>query len=255
MTSALIFAGISGWFSILWLSIYAHRSIAHRALTLHPALAHGVRFWLWLTLGLQLRRWVAVHRRHHALTDREGDPHSPLRLGLWRVLLFGYFYYRRESNDPATLERYGQGCPDDWIERALYARFEWLGLALFCAGAVAWFGPGPGLVALAVQLAWAPLWAGGVVNGIGHSFGYRSFRTADASRNVLPIGLLVAGEELHHNHHACPRSARFSVRRWELDVGWLVVRGLEGLGLCRDLFVLDRRAEPYQDLKRGGAQI
>jgi stearoyl-CoA desaturase (delta-9 desaturase) len=240
MLTALLFACASGWLTILCLSVYAHRSIAHRSLTLHPAVAHAMRFWLWLTTGASTRAWVAVHRKHHALVDRPGDPHSPVVFGLGRILFLGYFYYRREARDPQTVERFGKDCPDDWLERHVYVPLDLLGLAVVLAADVLLFGWGAGLLAFAVQMSWEAFWAAGVINGLGHAVGYRSFESRDSSRNIVPVGVIVSGEELHNNHHRFPRSARFSARRYEIDVGWWLIRGLAALGLARDLYVFDR---------------
>jgi fatty-acid desaturase len=227
--------------TILFLSVYAHRSLAHRSLALHTAVAHVMRFWLWLTTGTDVRRWVAVHRKHHAHTDRPGDPHSPVVLGLARVLLLGYWYYRRATLDEETVAKYGYDCPDDWLERHLYARRDGKGLLLLFIIDLGCFGTGPALLAFGIQLVWVALWASSVVNGLGHAVGYRTFVGRDGSRNLVPFGLLVAGEELHNNHHRWPRSAKFSVKPWELDVGWALVRVLATLGLARELYVHDRR--------------
>lgn len=218
--------------TIASVTIYLHRHQAHNALTLHPAASHFFRFWLWLTTGMVTREWVAVHRKHHAKCETPEDPHSPQVRGLLRVLLGGMGLYRREASDPETLRGYGQGTPDDWLERRLYARAPALGPVTMLGIDVLLFGPA-GAAIFAVQMLWIPLWAAGVINGVGHYFGYRNYETGDASRNIVPLGLLIGGEELHNNHHAHTTSARLAHRNWEIDIGWLYIRALAALGLAR----------------------
>lgn len=218
--------------TIASVTIFLHRHQAHHALTLTPLVSHFFRFWLWLTTGMRTREWVAIHRKHHARTDSEGDPHSPQVHGIWTVLSQGSELYRAESRNRATIEKYGRGTPDDWIERHLYAKHCWLGLSLMLCIDLALFGP-IGLTVWAVQMVWIPLMAAGVINGIGHYAGYRNFAPADASRNISPWGVLIGGEELHNNHHAYIGSARFSHRWWEMDVGWQYIRVLAFLRLAR----------------------
>jgi len=218
--------------TIVAVTLFLHRSQAHRALDLHPAVSHFFRFWLWLTTGMVTREWVAVHRKHHARCETPQDPHSPQVLGLRRVLWQGAELYRAGVRDRATVERYGQGTPDDWLERNVYSRFNWQGCGLLLVLDLLLFGV-YGITAWAVQMLWIPVWAAGVINGIGHAWGYRNFETPDASTNILPWGLLIGGEELHNNHHAFPSSARLSMRRWEFDLGWQYLRLLRALGLAR----------------------
>ena len=225
-----------GWMANLSTSIYAHRAVAHRALVLHPVVAHLFRCILWCSTGTSVRAWVAVHRKHHALADRQGDPHSPQRSGLWQVVFFNYFYYRRERHCPATLQRYADG-PNDWFEHHIYAYP--FGLLLLMGGEIALLGWPRGPGAFGLQLLWMPL-CGGMINGFGHALGYRNFATHDASRNIVPFALFVAGEELHNNHHRYPGSAKFSWHWWEIDPGWLVVRGLAVLGLAKNVRVHDQ---------------
>src|SRR5258706_11749304 len=187
MLVALLVACLSGWLTILCLSVYCHRALAHRAVTLHPVVAHFMRFWLWFTTGASTRAWVAVHRKHHALVDREGDPHSPVVYGLTNILLLGVFYYRREARRPETLERYGKECPDDWLERRIYVPLDLLGLGLMLAVDLAIFGWAAGALAFGVQILWEVIWAAGVINGLGHALGYRNFDGRDSSRNILPL--------------------------------------------------------------------
>jgi stearoyl-CoA desaturase (delta-9 desaturase) len=218
--------------TIASVTIYLHRNQAHRGLDLHPSVAHFFRFWLWLTTGMVTREWVAVHRKHHAKCETETDPHSPQVKGINRVLWRGAGLYRAEAAKRETVEKYGHGTPDDWVERKLYSRFKMLGILLMAAIDLALFGVA-GLVIWAVQMLWIPFWAAGVINGIGHFWGYRNFEPADASANISPLGILIGGEELHNNHHAFPSSAKFALKPWELDLGWLYIRSLEKVGLAR----------------------
>ncbi|MBI3073198.1 MAG: fatty acid desaturase [Deltaproteobacteria bacterium] len=241
MLLAILVACLTGWLSILCLSLYAHRAMAHRSVAFHPAVTHAMRFCLWLTTGVNIREWVAVHRKHHATVDTPEDPHSPVVHGLARIFFFGLWYYRRAARDPETLEKYGKGCPDDWIERHVYARFPNLCLVLLGAIDLALFDIGPGLVAFAIQLVWTPIVAAGIINGFGHAIGYRDFDTNDGSTNIIPFGLVVSGEELHNNHHRYPRSAKFSTRAFEFDLGWWVVRAFAAFRLASDLYIYDRK--------------
>jgi len=219
--------------TIIAVTVFLHRHQAHRALDLHPAVSHFFRFWLWLTTGMLTKEWAAVHRKHHAKCDTPEDPHSPQILGLNRVLWGGVFLYVKEANRPETLERYGHGTPDDWIEHKLYSRFKILGLVLMGVIDLVLFGIVPGALIFAVQIVWIPFWAAGVINGIGHYWGYRHWSTPDASTNIVPIGVLIGGEELHNNHHAYPTSAKLSNKWYEFDLGWLYIRILEALGLAK----------------------
>jgi len=219
--------------TIVAVTIFLHRHQAHRALDLHPVASHFFRFWLWLTTGMVTREWAAVHRKHHAKCETPEDPHSPQVLGLNRVLWGGVFLYVREAHKPETLERYGHGTPDDWLERHIYSRFQILGLTLIGTLNVILFGVVPGALVLATQIVWIPFWAAGVINGIGHYWGYRHWPTPDASTNISPLGILIGGEELHNNHHAYPTSAKLSIKWYEFDIGWLYIRILEALGLAK----------------------
>ena len=218
--------------TIAAVTIFLHRNQAHRALALHPAVSHFFRFWLWLTTGMVTKEWVSIHRKHHARVDVAQDPHSPQVHGIRKVLLEGAELYRKESSNPATMARYGHHTPDDWLERNLYAKHSVLGLSLMLTIDLALFGP-IGLTMWAVQMLWIPFFAAGVINGIGHYWGYRNFAPYDASTNILPWGLLIGGEELHNNHHAYIGSARFSSRWWEFDIGWMYIRILELLHLAK----------------------
>ena len=217
--------------TIASVTIYLHRHQAHRALTLHPAVSHFFRFWLWLTTATVTKEWVAVHRKHHAKCETPDDPHSPQTRGIAAVLFGGVGLYRTECRNSETLERYGKGTPDDAIERVLYSRSPNLGIASMLVIDLLLFG-WVGIIIWTVQMLWIPFWAAGVINGIGHYWGYRNFETADASRNIIPFGVLVGGEELHNNHHAYRQSARLSNKWWEIDLGWIYIRLLEMIGLA-----------------------
>ena len=218
--------------TIITVTVYLHRYSAHRSLDLHPALQHFFRFWSWLTTGMITREWTAIHRKHHAATETEDDPHSPRVLGIGNVLWRGTEAYRAAARDAATLERYGAGCPDDWLERNLYSKHEMLGVGLMAAIDIALFGM-IGLTVWAVQMLWIPLLGAGVINGVGHYWGYRNFESPDASTNMVPRPILIGGEELHNNHHTYPNSARLSQKWWEFDAGWMWIRLFQALGLAR----------------------
>jgi stearoyl-CoA desaturase (delta-9 desaturase) len=223
----------------LGVTLYLHRDQAHGGLTLHPLLRHVFRFWLWFSSGVVTREWVAVHRRHHVFADQAGDPHSPVIFGLKRVLLEGYELYIAAAKDPLTVRNFGKGTPNDWIERHLYSRYPNLGMVLFILSLIILFGI-PAIVMIAVHLSAQPLFAGGVVNGLGHAVGYRSFEMPSTATNLVPWGLLLGGEELHNNHHAFPRSARFAVQPWELDIGWMWICVFRAVGLARIRYAAPR---------------
>ncbi|MBU3693481.1 MAG: acyl-CoA desaturase [Rhodocyclaceae bacterium] len=218
--------------TIAAVTIYLHRHSAHRALDLHPAPAHFFRFWLWLTTSMGTQQWTAVHRKHHARCETAEDPHSPQVLGISKVLWEGAELYSAAKNDQAMLDTFGRGCPDDWIERNLYVPHQNLGIVLMLVTDLILFGP-LGATIWAVQMMWIPLFAAGVVNGIGHYWGYRNFQCDDASTNIVPWGILIGGEELHNNHHAYPSSARLSNKWFEFDIGWLYIRTMEIVGLAK----------------------
>ena len=218
--------------TIASVTIYLHRHQAHRALDLHPLLAHFFRFWLWLTTGMNTRAWVAVHRKHHAFVEQEADPHSPQQRGINKVLFEGAELYKQEATNQETLASYGHQTPDDWLERNVYRPFQNYGIVLMLLLDVAMFGI-IGITVWAVQMAWIPFFAAGVINGIGHWGGYRNYECADASTNIVPWGILIGGEELHNNHHAFASSARFSSKWWELDIGWFYIRLLSVFRLAR----------------------
>jgi len=216
--------------------LYLHRSQAHRAVDFHPALAHVFRLWTWLTTAMITREWAAIHRKHHAKCETEEDPHSPQFKGIGTVMWRGVELYRNARAQRDDIEKYGKGCPDDWIERKLYSRYATLGPTLMLFICVGLFGA-KGLAAWALQMAWIPIWAAGVINGLGHWWGYRNFETTDTATNLSPWGIWVGGEELHNNHHAFPSSAKFALRRWEVDIGWVAICGLQKLGLAKVLRV------------------
>jgi stearoyl-CoA desaturase (Delta-9 desaturase) len=238
-----------GWLALSWLqvllvtlvfthitiaavTIYLHRSQAHRALELHPLVSHFFRLWLWLTTGMVTKEWVAIHRKHHAKCETDEDPHSPVAKGIKTVLLTGSELYRAEAKVQETLDKYGHNTPDDWIERNLYTRFSWQGVGVMLVVNVLLFGA-LGATVWAVQMLWIPITAAGIINGIGHYWGYRNFEAPDASTNILPWGIVIGGEELHNNHHTYPTSAKLSVKPYEFDIGWLYIRTLEIAGLAK----------------------
>jgi stearoyl-CoA desaturase (Delta-9 desaturase) len=218
--------------TIASVTIFLHRHQAHRALDLHPAASHFFRFWLWLSTGIVTKEWASIHRKHHAKCETEEDPHSPVILGIKKVLFQGYELYRKEAANLETLEKYGHGTPDDWLERNLYSKHSKLGIALMLALDLLFFGP-IGLTIWAVQMAWIPVNAAGIINGAGHYWGYRNYACADASTNLVPWGIFIGGEELHNNHHAYASSAKLSSKWYELDIGWLYIRILAGIKLAQ----------------------
>jgi len=218
--------------TIAAVTIFLHRQQSHHSLELHPISSHLFRFWLWLTTGIVTKEWVAVHRKHHVKVETAEDPHSPKTYGIRKVLFCGYELYRKEAVNQATLKTYGNGTPDDWIERNLYARHQNLGIGIMLLIDVILCGP-IGITIWAIQMMWIPFFAAGVINGVGHYWGYRSFVTKDTSCNIVGWGVLVGGEELHNNHHAHSASAKLSVRWWEFDIGWMYIRILSMLGLAR----------------------
>ena len=217
--------------TIASVTIYLHRHSAHRALDLHPVVSHFFRFWLWLTTGQVTKEWTAIHRKHHAKCEQADDPHSPHVHGIKTVLFTGAELYRKESKNLDTLQRFGHGTPDDWMERNLYSRFSWQGVALMLIINLALFGA-LGLTVWAVQMMWIPITAAGIINGAAHYWGYRNFEAPDASTNISPWGILIGGEELHNNHHTYPTSAKLSVKPYEFDLGWFYIRILETCGLA-----------------------
>ncbi|MEQ1582048.1 MAG: fatty acid desaturase [Steroidobacteraceae bacterium] len=228
----VLVAFLSVEFTFMAITLYLHRDACHRSLNLHPILRHIFRFWLWAGTTMLTKSWVAVHRKHHARCETADDPHSPQVLGIKKVLLEGAELYGVQARNPETLEKFGRGTPDDWIERNLYTKHQFLGVTLYVIACLVLFGV-PGIIILSVQLIATPLMAAGIVNGIGHYWGYRNFECPDAARNISPWGLLIGGEELHNNHHAFPSSAKFSLMPWEFDIGWLYIKVFSALGLAQ----------------------
>ena len=224
---ALVFTHIT----IAAVTIFLHRAQAHRSLELHAIPSHFFRFWLWLTTGMVTKEWVAIHRKHHAKCETEDDPHSPVTRGIDTVFWKGSELYRAEAKNQETLTKYGHNTPDDWIERHLYTPYSWQGVALMMIVNVALFGAA-GVTIWAVQMIWIPITAAGIINGIGHYWGYRNFEAVDASTNISPWGIIIGGEELHNNHHTYPTSAKLSVKPYEFDIGWLYIRIMETVGLA-----------------------
>ncbi|QOW22262.1 DesA family fatty acid desaturase [Novilysobacter avium] len=222
--------------TIFAVTLYLHRSMTHRGVEFHPAINHFFRFWTWLTTSMITREWVAIHRKHHATCETEEDPHSPLTKGIGNVFWRGVELYREARSDRASIEKYGKGCPDDWIERHLYTPHATLGPTLLLFINFGLFGFA-GVAVWAIQMLWIPFWAAGVVNGIGHWWGYRNFETTDKATNITPWAFWIGGEELHNNHHAFPSSAKFALRKFEFDIGWTVIRALQSVGLAKVLRV------------------
>jgi len=220
--------------SIVSITVYLHRAMAHRALDLHPALAHFFRFWCWFTMATITIEWVSVHRKHHAKCETDEDPHSPVKKGLKTVLLGGAELYKTEASNQETKDRYGKGCPDDWLEKNLYQKHRLLGIFILLAINILIMGP-IGITVWALQMLWQPIHAAGIINGVGHAIGYRNFECADASRNISPIGIWIGGEELHNNHHTYPNSAKLSVNKWEFDIGWGYISLFKKLGLAKNI--------------------
>ena len=238
-----IYLLIATQLTIFSVTLYLHRSLAHRGVDFHPAIAHVFRFWTWLTTSMIAREWAAIHRRHHAKCETEEDPHSPMFKGIGTVFWRGVELYREARRDRASIDQYGKGCPDDAIERHLYTRWATGGPVLLLVVLFVLFGA-KGVAAWAIQMAWIPFWAAGVVNGLGHWWGYRNFETSDTATNLSPWGLWIGGEELHNNHHAFPSSAKFALRKWEFDIGWAAIKLFETLGMAKVL-----RVAPTLDIR------
>ncbi|MBA4214787.1 MAG: acyl-CoA desaturase [Polaromonas sp.] len=227
MIVALVFTHIT----IASVTIYLHRHQAHRSLDLHPIASHFFRFWLWMTTGMVTKEWTAIHRKHHAKCEHEGDPHSPVVFGIKKVFFEGSELYRAEAKNQETLDRYGHNTPNDWIERVVYTGHSRLGVSLMMIINIALFGV-LGVTVWAIQMIWIPITAAGIINGIGHWWGYRNFEATDASTNVSPWGIIIGGEELHNNHHTYPTSAKLSVKPYEFDIGWMYITMLSSVGLA-----------------------
>lgn len=226
-----IYTMIMTHITIASVTIFLHRCQAHRALDLHPIASHFFRFWLWMTTGQVTREWASIHRKHHAKCETEEDPHSPVTRGIKKVFWQGAELYRAEAKNKETMEKYGHGTPDDWIEHKLYSRFTWQGVGLMLILDVLLFGA-IGITVWAVQMLWIPVTAAGVINGIGHYWGYRNYDCADASRNIVPFGILIGGEELHNNHHTFGTSAKLSSKWYEFDIGWMYICMMQAVGLA-----------------------
>ena len=224
-----VYALVVTHITIVGVTVYLHRHQAHRAMDLHAIPSHFFRFWLWLTTGMVTKEWVAIHRKHHAKCETHDDPHSPQTRGLKKVFLEGSEMYRAEAKNQETISKFSHGTPNDWIETNLYSRYSWQGVGLMMIVNLALFGV-IGLAVWAVQMAWIPIWAAGVVNGVGHYWGYRNFEAQDASTNISPWGLIIGGEELHNNHHTYPTSAKFSVKPYEFDLGWFYISMMQKMG-------------------------
>lgn len=218
--------------TIVCVTVFLHRGQAHKGLEFNPMLSHFMRFWLWLTTGMVTKQWVAIHRKHHRYDDEEGDPHSPHIFGIWTVFFKGAGLYHTASKDDKMIRQYGVGTPDDWLEQNIYAKHSRLGITLMLAINILLFGAW-GVFVWVVQMFWIPLWAAGVVNGLGHWFGYRNKDTKDFSTNLSPWGIIIGGEELHNNHHADPANPKLSRRWFEFDLGWAYIQLFRGLGLAK----------------------
>ena len=225
------FTLIATHITIAAVTIFLHRCQAHRALDLHPLVSHFFRFWLWLTTGMVTKEWAAIHRKHHAKCETVDDPHSPQVLGINTVLSRGAELYKQEAANQETLNKFGHGTPDDWVEHNVYSKFSWQGVAIMLIVDVFLFGA-IGLTVWAVQMLWIPITAAGVINGIGHYWGYRGFDCEDASRNIVPWGILIGGEELHNNHHTFATSAKLSNKWYEFDIGWMYIQIMSAVGLA-----------------------
>jgi stearoyl-CoA desaturase (delta-9 desaturase) len=233
--SELIYLLISTHITILCVTLYLHRSQAHKSVTFHPLIEHLMRFWLWLTTGMVTAEWVAVHRKHHRYCEQEQDPHSPVTHGIWQVLFKGAWLYNEAAKDKTMVASYSVGAPNDWIERNVYTPHSRLGIGILLLLNFLLFG-WVGAIIWGIQMIWIPLWAAGVINGLGHWWGYRNGETRDRSRNIFPIGIWIGGEELHNNHHLSPGNPRLSMKPWEFDIGWMWIRLLKRLGLAKIRF-------------------
>jgi stearoyl-CoA desaturase (delta-9 desaturase) len=228
----LIYVLIMTHITIVCVTLYLHRGQTHRGLVFHPAVAHFMRFWLWLTTGMVTKQWVAIHRKHHQNSDKEGDPHTPHVYGIWRVVFGGALLYHEASKNKAMIDQYGVGTPDDWMEKNIYSKHSRMGIMIMLAINIILFG-WIGLLLWGIQMIWIPFWAAGIVNGVGHWWGYRNTNTKDRSKNISIFGIIIGGEELHNNHHAEPANPKLSRRWFEFDIGWMWFKVLEKLKLAR----------------------
>jgi stearoyl-CoA desaturase (delta-9 desaturase) len=218
--------------TIVCVTLFLHRGQAHRGIEFHPILEHFMRFWLWLTTGMITKQWVAIHRKHHRFSDQEGDPHSPVVYGIKNIFLRGVYYYYLAAKDTSIIFSYGKGTPNDWMERSVYTPYNKYGILLMLLIDILLFGPW-GVLIWGIQMIWIPFWAAGVINGVGHWFGYRNGTTKDQSRNISPWGILIGGEELHNNHHLDPASPKMSRRWFEFDIGWMWLSLFRAVGLAK----------------------
>lgn len=232
MMLELFYLLIATHITILCVTIYLHRGQAHKGLEFHPILEHFMRFWLWLTTGMVTKQWVAIHRKHHRFSDVQGDPHSPIVYGIKNIFFRGVYYYYLAAKDADMIMQYGKGTPNDWIERKIYSKHSRLGISLLLILNFILFGP-IGILIWGIQMLWIPFWAAGVINGIGHWWGYRNGTTKDNSRNISPIGIIVGGEELHNNHHLNPASPKLSAKWFEFDIGWLYIKIFSAIKLLK----------------------
>ena len=230
--TALIYTLIVTHITIICVTVFLHRGQAHKGLTFNPILSHFMRFWLWLTTGMVTKEWVAVHRKHHRYCEKPGDPHSPFIFGLWSVVFKGAVLYTKAAKDKEMVQQYGVGTPDDWVEKNLYTKHPWLGILLMMWIDCLLFG-GWGIFIWLIQMLWIPFWAAGVINGIGHYWGYRNEESNDNSRNIFPFGVIIGGECLHNNHHIDPASPKLSRRWFEFDIGWMYIRIFSMLHLLK----------------------
>ena len=230
--NALIYTIVATHATIVCVTLYLHRGQAHKGIIFHPLLQHLMRAWLWLTTGMVTKQWVAIHRKHHAFSDKEGDPHSPHVFGIWTVFTKGALLYARGAKDTDMVETFGVGTPDDWIERNIYTPHSRLGILLMLIIDLLFFGPW-GFIVWGVQMWWIPLWAAGVINGVGHWWGYRNTETKDKSTNLVPWGIIIGGEELHNNHHMNPARPKLSLKWYEFDIGWMWLRLFSLVGLAK----------------------
>lgn len=218
--------------TIICVTVYLHRGMTHKGLEFHPFLSHFMRFWLWLTTGMITKQWVAIHRKHHSMCEKPGDPHSPHIFGIWKVLFGGALLYHEASKDKAMVNQYGVGTPDDWMENNIYSKHSRLGITLLLVINLLCFS-WLGIIIWGIQMIWIPFWAAGVINGMGHWFGYRNSETKDKSRNILPVGIIIGGEEFHNNHHAEPANSKLSRRWFEFDIGWMYINIFKFLRLVK----------------------
>jgi stearoyl-CoA desaturase (delta-9 desaturase) len=240
----VLYIVVLGHITNLCVTLYLHRSATHEGVKFAPPVEYFMRTWLWLTTGIVTLEWVAVHRKHHAFSDREGDPHSPVEEGLLAIVFGGVFFYREAAADKETLTKYGRGCPNDWVERNVFTRNRMLGLLIMACIDLMLFGLPWGVVVFSAMAVWIPIF-GNVINGIGHAIGYRNFATKDSSRNIIPVGLWIVGEELHNNHHADPRSASFRAKWYEFDIGWVYIKLLSWVKLARVIYARNLSAKEF----------